>query len=289
MASAVNESARGFIASAAREWRFLRGSPWDMALATWLPLLCLMLLAWLLSSGVVRKLPVAVVDDDRSTTSREITRLLGATPALAVTARPHTLAAAWPLVRSGDIYAVIYVPARTTRDAERGETATIFAYYDATHPTAGQAAFRDASAAVQEMGVRFARGQIARSRGPSVVRPAPILVQGSTTDNAASSYEPFLLGLLFPAVILFAVCLSMTSAFGRELRNGSAPEWLHSSGDALIPAVAGKMAPYLALAGLQGFLGLTWIAGVRGEAAHSSVPMLLIGQMALYLGYAAIA
>ena len=289
MAAGVSESARAVVASAAREWRFLRASPWDLALATWLPCICLATLAWLLGSGVVRELPVAVVDDDRSATSRELTRLLDATPALAVTARPPTLAATWPLVRAGDVYAVFYVPAGASGEVARGRTATVFAYYDATHPTAGQAASRDAAAAVQEMGIRLARGQIARMSGMSAVRPPPILVQASTASNPTPSYEAYLLGLLFPAIILFALCLSVTSALGRELRDGTAGEWLRASGDALFPAVVGKMAPYLALAALQGVAGLTWIAAVRGNGVHGSLPMLLFGQAALYAAYAAIA
>jgi ABC-2 type transport system permease protein len=239
-------------------------------------------LAWLLSPAVVRELPVAVVDNDRSATSRELTRLLDATPALAVTARPRALAEAWPLVRAGDVYAVVYIPAGTSRAAARGQSATIFAYYDATHPIAGQAAFHDAAAAVQEMGIRLARGM-------SAARPSPIVVQASTTDNPTPSYESYLLGLLFPAIVLFSLCLSVTSALGRELRDASAAEWLHASGDALLPAVAGKMAPYFALAALQGMTGLVWISVVRGNGMHGNVTMLLLGQAALYASYAAVA
>lgn len=289
MAATVSRIARAFLASTSREWRFLRTNPWELALATWLPCLCITILAWLLSAGVVRELPVAVVDDDHSSTSRELTRLLDATPALAVTARPRTLAEAWPLVRKSDVYEVIYVPAGTTRDAVRGQSATIFAYFDATHPTAGQAAFRDASAAVQEMEVRLAQREIARARGVSAVRAPPILVQASTASNPAPSYEAYLLGLLFPAVILFSVCLSMTSAFGRELRDGSAGEWLRASGGSLLPAIAGKAAPYLVLAALEGGAGLVWIAALRGNGVHGSVVMLLLGQSALFAAYAAIA
>ena len=288
MAATVRASARAFVISATREWRFLNANPWEFALATWLPLLCLTALAWLLASGVVRRLPVAVVDDDHSATSRELTRIVDATPALVVTARPRTLADAWPLVRSGDVYATIYIPAGTSRDAARGQSATIFAYYDATHPTAGQAAFRDASGAVQEMDLRLARGEIARVRGASAVRPPPIEVQASTAGNPVPSYEGYLLGLLFPAIILFSVLLNVTCAFGRELRNGTAGAWLVASGDRVAPAVAGKMTPYVAVALVEGIAGLAWIAGVRGDGVNGSLTMLVLAQTALYTAYAAI-
>lgn len=281
--------ARAFAASAAREWRFLRRSPADLALATWLPGLCLVLLAWLLARGVVRDLPVAVVDDDRSAASRELTRLLDATPALAVSAHPRSLADAWPLVRARDVYAVVYVPAGASRDVARGQTATVFAYYDATLPTAAQAARGDAGAAVQELGARLARRETARTRGMLAVRPSPVLVQASTPSNAARSFEAYLLALLIPGVLHFALCLSAAGAFGRELRDATAAGWLRASGGALFPTVAGKAAPYVGLCALQGVAGVVWLAVVRGHGVHGSVGMLLLGQGALYAASVAVA
>jgi ABC-2 type transport system permease protein len=281
VAATVSTFAGAVTVSAIREWRFLRASPWDLALATWLPGVCMVTVAWLLNAGVVRELPVAVVDDDRSAISRELTRLVDATPALAVTARPATLAAAWPLVRSGDVYAVVYVPWGATRDIARGGTATVFVYYDATHSTAAQAAYHDAGAAVQAMSARI--------HGRTLVRPSPVLVQASTAGNPAPSYEGYLLGLLLPVIVMFSLCLSVTGAFGRELRDGTARAWLRASGDALLPAAVGKTAPYLALAGIEGVAALTWIAGVRGYGVHGNVVMLGLGLAALLMAYAAVA
>ena len=59
-----------FVRSALRECARLRADPWDLALATWVPLLALALLAWMFSAGVPRELPVAVVDHDNSAASR---------------------------------------------------------------------------------------------------------------------------------------------------------------------------------------------------------------------------
>ena len=76
-----------FVRSALRECARLRADPWDLALATWVPLLALALLAWMFSAGVPRELPVAVVDHDNSAASRELVRRLDAVPELRVAAR----------------------------------------------------------------------------------------------------------------------------------------------------------------------------------------------------------
>jgi ABC-2 type transport system permease protein len=122
----------------------------------------------------------------------------------------------------------------------------------------------------------------------AAVRPAPVLVQASTAANPVRSYETYLLSLLFPATTHFALCLCVVGALGRELRDGTAGAWLHASGDAVLPAVLGKAAPYVALSLLEGVAGLTWLAAVRGDGVHGSVGMLLLGQLALLGAYAAI-
>ena len=54
---------RAFVDSARRETAFLRGSVWDLALVTWLPLLLLAIVAVQLSASVMRNLPIVVVDE----------------------------------------------------------------------------------------------------------------------------------------------------------------------------------------------------------------------------------
>ena len=78
---------RAFVDSARRETAFLRGSVWDLALVTWLPLLLLAILAVQLSAGVMRNLPIVVVDEDGGGVARDLTRKLEASPGLKVAAR----------------------------------------------------------------------------------------------------------------------------------------------------------------------------------------------------------
>lgn len=280
---------QAFVHSAVRECARLRADPWDLALATWIPLLALALFAWMFAAGVPRDLPVALVDHDNSATSRELARMLDAAPGLRVAARPLGLPQAWSGVRAGDTFAVVYVPAGAEREILRGGSAVVFAHYNASHQTAGQAAAREIGDVVQAAGERIARGNVARTRGPDAVRPPPLRVQATVLANAARSYEHFLLGLLFPALLHLAACLTMVSALGRELRDGSAGEWLRACGDRLLPAVAGKLAPYLLLFTAYGAGSLVWLAAIRGGGVAGSATLLLAAQAAMYLAYAGIA
>ena len=63
-----------------REVRRLAADPWDLAMVTWVPLLGVALLWWIFSAGLPRHLAVGVVDDDHSSLSRQLVRMLDATP-----------------------------------------------------------------------------------------------------------------------------------------------------------------------------------------------------------------
>lgn len=279
---------QAFVRSAVRECMRLRADPWDLAMATWIPLLALALFAWMFGAGVPRALPVAVVDHDNSVMSRELVRMIDAAPGLQVAARPADMQQAWAAVRAAEVYAVVHVPEGSGREILRGGSAVVFAYYNASHQTAGQTAERGIGDAVQAAGGRFVRADVARIRGPDAVRAPPLRVQATVLANAARSYEQFLLGLLFPALLYLAACLAMVSALGRELRDGTAGEWLQSCGDRLLPAVAGKLAPYLLLFTVHGTGSLVWLAAIRGGVAGSAA-LLLAAQAGLYLASAGIA
>jgi len=280
-----------FAASATREWAFLRRSPWDLALATWLPCLCLALLAWLLSGGVARALPIAVVDDDHSTFSRALTRALRAAPAVRVTAQPAALGDAWALARALDVYAVVYIPSEASRDIARGASATVFAYYNASYRSAGQAAVGDIASVVQAFDIQIAMVDVARMRGGGrrSGRLSPVVAQTTMLFNPMRSYEYFLLSLIFPAVLHFALTLSVVGALGRELRDSSVCAWLSASHGALLPAVAGKLLPYLVLFLAQGIASLAWLSSIPANGVAGSVTLLIAAQALMYMAYAAIA
>lgn len=258
-------------------------------MATWIPCLLLACMAWMFSAGVPRGLPVAVVDLDRSALSRELVRQLQASPGLAVATRPASLQQALSQARSLDVYAVVHIPAGAGRDVLRGGSATITSYFNASYQVAGQAAARDVASAVQAVSAQLAATDVALTRGPASVRAPPVTMQSGVLFNADRSYEHFLLGLLFPALLHLAMCVAMVGAFGRELRDATATGWLSHSGGRLLPAVAGKIAPYLLAFTLYGCIGLVWLAAVRGSGVAGSAGWLVLGQALLYLAYASIA
>jgi ABC-2 type transport system permease protein len=82
---------------------------------------------------ILRKLPIAVVDNDLSDLSRRIVETLDASGALSVVVRTRTLAEARSAINRRQAYVAVEIPPGTERDVLKGITAHIPVYADATY------------------------------------------------------------------------------------------------------------------------------------------------------------
>lgn len=268
-----------------REIRFLRSSFWDFALVSWIPLLLMAVVAVQLAPGVMRDLPVAVVDADGGAIARELTRRLDAAPGLRVVARSPDMPEAERLVRSRTAYAVVLVPRGTERAVLRGESADLTVFYNASYSTPSGAALRDIGDVVRGYAARLAADQTAAIE-PGKVRPPPIAAQTIILFNPQGSYELQLVALLHPALLHLVFMVAVASALGRELRDGTIGAWLGGKPwPQAAAAVAGKVAVYLAIFMAWAVLVTGYLAGLRGWPVLGSPMLLLAGYAAMYLAY----
>lgn len=268
-----------------REIGFLRSSFWDFALVSWIPLLLMAVVAVQLAPGVMRDLPIAVVDADGGAIARELTRRLDAAPGLRVAARAPDMPEAERLVRSRTAYAVVLVPRGTERAVLRGESADLTVFYNASYSTPSGAALRDIGDVVQGYAARLAADQTAAIE-PGKVRPPPIAAQTTILFNPQGSYELQLVALLHPALLHLIFMVAVASALGRELRDGTIGGWLGGKPwPQAAAAVAGKVAVYLAIFMAWAVLVTGYLAGLRGWPVLGSPMLLLAGYAAMYLAY----
>jgi ABC-2 type transport system permease protein len=82
---------------------------------------------------ILRKIPIAVVDNDLSELSRRIVQTLDASGAVKVAIRAETLPQARVALDRGEVFAVVGIPPETERDLLKGTTVHIPVYADATY------------------------------------------------------------------------------------------------------------------------------------------------------------
>src|SRR5258707_4572217 len=153
---------------------------------------------------ILRKLPIAVVDNDLSDLSRRIVETLDASGAVSVAVRARTLAEAHTAIERGKAFAAVEIPAGTERDALKGITAHIPVYADATYLFIFRSTASGVAAAVEALTTELvSRG--ARSDGSLVkaklasLSPAAVLLQ--PIFNPVGGYASYIVPAAFMLIL----------------------------------------------------------------------------------------
>jgi ABC-2 type transport system permease protein len=282
----------GLRAVTARELRYLGQQPWDLALLLWFPVGTLVLLLWMFSSGIPTGLPIAVVDQDHSSGSRELIRRMGSMRGLAVTAQPPSLEAARSAVRSGAVYGIVHIPAHWERDRLRNTPQPVVLYDNAQFSLVAGIIGGDVRAAVTSVAVERLVASEARFGGglaQAAMRLNGVQADLRTLFNPSLSYEAYFAGMLLPVALHLFCVIAAVSALGREFRDRTADAWLQSAGGSLWRALIGKLAP-LGLIYLLLSVGLVvTFAGWRGWPPAGSLLLWMVAITVLMIASIAIA
>lgn len=264
----------------------LARSRWDLILLIVMPVVLMIVVGAMLFQGVVRDVPVAVVDQDHSAFSRAAIRNMEASPGVRVVAQPTDLEAAWPLMRSGRIYSLAYIPRGAEKNAFRQPDAMIV-YFNGAFQTVGSLAASAQTTALTSAAAPLILDR-ARALGvPSARLKAPA-VQVTILGNPQLSFELFLGGLIMPGVLHLLMACAAVMGVGRELRGGSLKDWSRRMDGRLTAALAGKLTPYVLVFTLWGAVWIAWLCGWRGWGVEGSLQMLLGGLFALMAATAGI-
>jgi len=250
-------------AVARRELRRLRGLPVLWCLLGPIPAAMTLLIVGVFATEVVRDLPVAVLDLDRTATSRIATRWLAATRGAELAGHVEDLGAARSAILERQAYGVFVVPRHFERDLLRSRSPHVTFLYNEEYLTAGGNVSADVS-----RGASAAAAQLTALSGRE---PSPIRVDLRTLFNPAASYAQALGFLLITALLQVVIGLATIYAVGRELADETAPEWLETARGSTLAAWVGKLGPYtlahclLAIVLLAGY-AIWYGIPVRGPA-----------------------
>ncbi len=264
----------------------MRGRPLYPLLLVVLPTAAFLLLWVIFSAGTVRELPVAVIDLDDTSMSRQLVRMVDSSPSMAVTERGLSGIDGEHLLLSGEVYAVLLIPRDLERDLLRGSRAVVTLYRNSQLLLPSSLIRREVLTVVGTLsaGIEI-RQREARGEAPAAARERlePILVQSHPLFNPWLNYMYFLVSSLLPAVLQIFVLVTAVHAVGVELKEGSGPDWLAASGGSVARAVAGKLLPYTAAHLILAAFMLTMILGLIGAPLHGDLPALVVGTVLFVL------
>jgi ABC-2 type transport system permease protein len=153
---------------------------------------------------ILRKIPIAVVDNDMSELSRDIVQTLDASGAVNVVVRAETLAEARAAVDRGEALAVVGIPPDTERDVLKGDTVHIPVYADATYLFVFRTSASGIATAIGTLSSELAAGG-ARTDGSLVkatlasASPADVLLQ--PIFNPVGGYASYIVPAAFVLIL----------------------------------------------------------------------------------------
>lgn len=225
---------------------------------------------------LIRKIPIAVVDSDRSHLSRTIVETLDADEAIRVADRPQTLAEAQAALAKREVFGIVGIPQGTEREVMKGTKARLAAYADSAYfllyNRTWQGIVEATSTVTANVLSRGARtdGSLYRA---ALVKSSPIEVLNQPLFNPTGGYGSYIVPAAF-LLILQQTLLMGTATIGGVAfeQGGHAARRLRSS----VASVIGHSIAHLLLA-LPGFaLYLIVLPRFYGFSSNERVLDLLV-------------
>lgn len=228
------------------------------------PLICFIFFLSLMGKGLPTDLPLAVVDEDNSATSRSLIRQLDAFEQSRVALLTASFEEARQAMQRGEVYGIIRVPARFSVEATTGKQPTLSFYTNGSYLIAASLLYRDLrTISVLAGGAVGLQTGLAKGYTEAQImgQLQPIVIDTHPLGNPWLNYSVYLNNTILPGVLQLMVFLVTIFSLGTEIKYGTAKEWLAEGGQSMTVSLLGKLLPQTAIFTLVGFLLLALLYG----------------------------
>ncbi len=250
------------------------------------PLFCYVFFTTLMDSGLPQNMPVGVVDEDMTTTSRQLARNLDAFEQTAVVAHYPNVTEARQAMQRGDIYGFYYIPDGTTAKAQAQRQPKVSFYTNNTLLIAGSLLYKD-----MKMMSELASGAAARSvlyaKGATEDQAMgflqPIVIDTHPLNNPWINYSVYLNNTFAPGVLMLLIFMVTVFSIGVEIKDRTARQWLRTGNNSIWISLAGKLLPHTAVFFLMGVLYNVYLYGFLHFPCNSGIGPMLFATLCLVL------
>lgn len=264
---------------ARRELRRMASKPiyWFCMIAA--PLFCFVFFTSLMAEGLPTDMPLGLVDNDNTTTSRSLARNLDAFEMTSIKEQYTNVTEAREAVQRGYIYGFYYIPKGTTRKAQRQELPVVSFYTNYSYLVAGSLLYRDmrtmselASGAASRT-VLYAKGATERQ---AMAFLQPIVIDSHAINNPWLNYNVYLSNVILPGLLMLFIFMVTVFSIGTEVKYNTVHDWLIMARGSMFHALAGKLLPQTLIFFLIGIAFAIGLYGVLHFPCHCGLPTMLL-------------
>lgn len=250
------------------------------------PLFCYVFFTTLMNSGLPKDMPVGIVDQDQTSTTRQLARTLDAFQQSKVIAHYPTFVEARQAMQRKEIYGFYYIPEGTTAEAQAQRRPTVSFYTNNTLLIAGSLLFKDmkmmselASGAVVQATL-LAKGATEQQ---AMAYLQPIVIDTHPLSNPWLNYSVYLNNTFAPGVLMLLIFMITVFSIGVEIKERTARQWLRMGNNSIWISLAGKLLPHTVVFFLMGILYNVYLYGFLHFPCNSGIAPMLLATLCLVL------
>jgi ABC-2 type transport system permease protein len=270
--AALRRSFRRAWAIASKEALHIWRDPRTLYLGLGMPLMQILIFGFGIRFDVDH-VRLAILDQDHTAASRQVTAAFTASEDFALVASPNSEPDAESMLRAGSASGVLVLPQGLGRDLARGELVPLQLLVDGSDGNATNQVLTKAAALGQTVGMRLA---------PRAVVP-PVRAVVWTRFNPTGESSVFLVPGLMAFVLAMGAVVLTSLSVAREWERGSM-EQLFATPVGRGEIVVGKLAPYLALGTVQATLVLAAGCVVFDVPIKGSLLLVAVAVLLFMLG-----
>ncbi len=252
---------------------------------------CYLFFFTLFDKGQPEKMPVAVVDMDNSSLSREFIRNLDATQQAKVTEHLANYTEARREMQKGNIYGFVVINRHFASDILANRRPKLTFYVNDGYLVAGSLLLKDITYMTELTGgavkqqMLLARG-FENSRIMGIIQP--INIDTHLVGNPWANYGVYLLNVLLPGVLQLMILMLTVFAIGTELKERTSKHWMEEAGNSFTAALTGKLLPYTLIFTALGIIADLLLYGYMHYPMNGSLGWMFLTTFLYVLAYQAI-
>lgn len=242
-----SQTVHPFHAVLLREWHRMTSRRLYLGVCIVLPLFTLFFMATIFGNGQMENIPIGIIDQDNTASSRAIVRNISAVPTFKVTQHFANEAAARKAVQKKEIYGYLSIPPQFEQAAITGKNATLSYYYHYALMSVGSelmAAFEISLAPVSLSPIVMQAVALGVNQEQITTFLLPVQANNHPIYNPSLDYSVYLSQPFFFVLFQILILLTTVYATGIEIKFRTADEWLAVAKGNMVTAVLGKLLPY---------------------------------------------
>lgn len=268
----------GFITVLKRECKIMISKPLYLFTTLLFPLFALLFMTTIFGNGLIDNIPVAIVDEDNSKMSREITRQCSAVSEIKVTEVFHNTAEAREALLSKRIYAYLIIPDNFQADVMANRNCQLVLCYHYAFLSVGSEVLQGFLKTLRDIAIiplKQTTDFLGIDNRTLETIASPIIIDSRPLYNPSLNYSSYLTFPYFWVLFQILILLNIAYSFGNDFKSEEIKTSVKLLDNRFGLLVIAKIIPYLTLFSIIAFFSNVMMFNVMGLSLKANILTML--------------